>query len=154
MRNFIGLGVIIVTVGCGGRNTGNGAIDASVVGADASMSHADASVRKIDGGGTIDAKTTPDATCGAPGDKCCAGNVCARGTCLRDGICHTCGGRGDTCCANRECIDPNPLCTGAAAGVCQTCGGDTQICCALNTCQSSGCCADTGTGTPSCVGAT
>ena len=74
------------------------------------------------------------ATCGGPGEACCAGaSPCSQNGCC-DPESNTCATQGTACSA------PGSVCS---TGVCQACGASGFACCAGNVCNGGGCC-DTG----------
>jgi hypothetical protein len=71
--------------------------------------------------------------CGAPGQACCAGNVCQSNAACQNGTCQrTCGAQGLACCSTGAQCDSGLACAG---GSCQPCGRGGQTCCAGNTCN-------------------
>jgi hypothetical protein len=98
--------------------------------------------------------------CGAPGEPCCANNICANGGCCvpnfqdstcvaessscggssvcKAGSCGSCGGRSQPCCMQPHdsfpafCSASNTSCSGTGGGTCGACGGRDEPCCPGN----------------------
>jgi hypothetical protein len=74
----------------------------------------------------------PPPGCGAPGERCCAGDTCDAPTevCADSGIlmrtCQTCGVTDGPCCPGTGCTSPGDLCS---FGTCRTCGVLGGPCC-------------------------
>jgi hypothetical protein len=76
------------------------------------------------------------ANCGACGNVCPTGQICASGRCAP-----ACGTQGGACCSTGAACSGNLMCA-TGSNTCQPCGGTGQLCCAAGatTCQDGDAC--------------